>query len=144
MVLSGTQTIPNSATIRNKRIFASRSRRRPRSYLANFVEALAEALFEALVGGLIVGAAGEIVGEAGHVGDLIVEIVGVFVALAVADIFHQSGYGVAEVEGDGISFGFLDVFEDGAVAGVESVGFGRKRKIDGGLRESQMTLGRAE
>ena len=33
-------------------------------YLTNFIEAGAEALFKALVGGLVVGAAGEIVGEA--------------------------------------------------------------------------------
>ncbi len=87
----------------------------------NLVEANAEALFEALVSGLVVGAAGEIVGEAGHVSDFIIEIVGVFVALAVADVFHEAGDGVAEMEGHGIGFGFLDVFEDGAVAGVKSV-----------------------
>jgi hypothetical protein len=59
-----------------------------RLYFANFVEALAQTLLETLVRGLVVGAAGEIVGEAGHVGDSIIEVVGVFVTLAVADIFH--------------------------------------------------------
>ena len=49
---------------------------------------MAEAGFEALVGGLVVGAAGEIVGEAGHVGDFFFEIVGIFVALTIADVFH--------------------------------------------------------
>src|SRR5258707_6854462 len=58
------------------------------SYFTDFVEALAETLLEALVGGLVVGAAGEVVGEAGHVGDFIIELVGVFVALTIADIFH--------------------------------------------------------
>jgi len=38
-------------------------------------------------------------------------------SLGVADILHETGDGVAEMEGDGIGFGLLDVFEDGAVAG---------------------------
>src|SRR5258708_36996180 len=67
-------------------------------YLADFVEALAEALLETLVGGLVVSAAGEIVGEAGHVGDFIIEIVGGFVALTIANIFHQAGDGIADVD----------------------------------------------
>src|SRR5229473_2506789 len=59
-------------------------------YLADFVEALAEALLEALVGWLVIDATGEIVGEAGHVRDFIIEIVGVFVALTIADVFHEA------------------------------------------------------
>src|SRR5258708_36576611 len=144
MVLSGTQTIPNSATIRNKRIFASRSRRRPRSYLANFVEALAEALLEALVGGLVVGAAGEIVGEAGHVGNFIIEIVGVFVAFAVADILHEAGDGIADVERHRFGFGFVNVIDDFAVGSVNGIGFWRERQIDGGLGDGEMSFGGAE
>ena len=38
-------------------------------------EVMRQALLEALVGGLVINAAGEIVGEAGHVRDLVVEIV---------------------------------------------------------------------
>src|SRR6267143_3399415 len=98
---------------------------RARLYLTNFVEASAEALFEALVGGLVVGAAGEIVGEAGHVGDFIIEIVGVFVALAVADIFHEASDGVADVERNRFSLGFVNVVDDLAVGGVDGVGFWR-------------------
>ena len=108
------------------------------------VRAEAEALFEALVGGLVVGAAGEIVGEAGHVGNFFFEIVGVFVAFAVANIFHEAGDGVAEMERDGIGFGFVHVFEDFAVGGVNGIGFWRERKIDGGLREREIAFGGAE
>src|SRR5258706_12838771 len=96
---------------------------RARLYLTNFVEASAEALFEALVGGLVVGAAGEIVGEAGHVGDFIIEIVGVFVALAVADVFHGAGNGVAGVEGHRVSFSLVAVIEELAVGAGRAVGF---------------------
>src|ERR1700674_5257936 len=99
----------------------SRSWRSARFNFSNLFQALAQTLFEALVGRLVVGAAGEIVGEAGHVGDFIIEIVSVLVAFAVADVFHETGDGVAEVEGDGISFRFADVFQDSAVAGVESI-----------------------
>src|SRR5713101_9639259 len=63
-------------------------------YLTDFVEALAEALLETLVGGLVIRAAGEIVGEALHVRDFLVVIVGVLVAFAVADVFHEAGDGV--------------------------------------------------
>jgi len=38
------------------------------------------------------------------------------------------------MERDGIGFGFVDVFEDLAVGGVESVGFWSEGEIDGGLR----------
>src|SRR5260370_32700371 len=82
---------------------------RARLYLTNFVEASAEALFEALVGGLVVGAASEIVGEAGHVCDFIIEIVGVFVALAVDDVFHEARERLAEVERYRVGLGFVNV-----------------------------------
>src|SRR5260370_23382524 len=100
----------------------------PRFYLTNFVEALAEALLEALVGGLVVGAVGAIVGEAGHVGDFIIEVVGVFVALAGADVFHETGDGVADVERHRFGFGFLNVVDDLAVGSVNGIGFWRERE----------------
>ena len=101
-------------------------------------------MLEALVCRFVVGAAGKVVREAGHVGDLVVEIVGVFVAFAVADVFHEAGDGVAKVEWDGIGFGFADIVEDLAVGGVHGVGFGRERKIDDGLREGEVPFGRAK
>jgi len=111
---------------------------------ADFVEAKAEALLEALVGGFVVGAAGKIVREAGHVGDFVFGVVGVLVVFAIADVFHEAGDGVAEMEGDGIGFGFVDVFEDVAVGNVDGVGFGREGEVDGGLGEGEMALGSAE
>src|SRR5712692_1008926 len=113
-------------------------------YFADFVEALAEALLEALVGGLVVGAAGEIVGEALHVGDFVFVVVGVLIAFPVANMFHQACGRVAQVQRDGISFGFVYVFEDFAVSGVQRVGFWRERKVHGGLRERQVAFGRTE
>jgi len=110
----------------------------------DFFEAKAEPLLEALVCGMVVGAAGEIVGEAGHVGDFIIEIVGVFVALAVADIFHEAGDGVADVERHRLGFGFVNVVDDLAVGGINGVGFWREREIDGGLGEGEMAFGRAQ
>src|SRR5258708_23539664 len=104
------------------------------SYFTDFVEALAETLLEALVGGLVVGAAGEVVGEALHVGDFVFGVVGVLVAFAVADMLHQAGDRVAQMQRDGVGFGFVHVVEDFAVSGVQCVGFGRKGKVHGGLR----------
>src|SRR5271157_3919655 len=97
-----------------------------RFYLANFVQASAKTLLEALIGGLVVGAVGEIVGEAGHVGYFFVEIVSVFVAFAVADIFHETGDGVAKMEGHGIGFGFVYVVKDLAIGSVNGIGFWRE------------------
>src|SRR5208282_549230 len=101
----------------------------------------AKALFEALIGGLVVSAAGEIVGEAGHVRELFVEIVGVFVAFAVADIFHEAGDGVAEMQGHGIGFGFVYIIDDFAIGSVNGIGFWRERQIDGGLGEGEIAFG---
>src|SRR2546429_6872783 len=53
---------------------------------------------EALVGGMVVGAAREIVREAEHVGDFFREVVGVFVAVAVAEIFHKASGGIAHID----------------------------------------------
>ena len=86
-------------------------------------------MLEALIGGVIVGTAGEIVGETGHVSDFVFEIVGVFVSLAVAEMLHEAGGGVAQMERDRISLGFVDVVEDFAVSGVDGVGFGCERKV---------------
>src|SRR5260370_33018046 len=60
------------------------------SYFTDFVEALAETLLEALVGGLVVGAAGAVVGEALHVVDVVFGVLGGLVAFAVADMLNQS------------------------------------------------------
>ena len=83
-------------------------------------------MLEALVGGLVVGAAGEIVREAGHVGHSIIEIVSVFVALPVADVFHEAGDGVADVERHRFGLGFVNVIDDLAVGSVNGVGFWRQ------------------
>ena len=80
-------------------------------------------MLEALVCGLVPGAAGEILGQARHVGDLFFEIVGVFVAGAVADVFHEIGGCVAEMERNRTGFSFVNVFEDIAVSSVNGVGF---------------------
>jgi len=81
-----------------------------RFQFANLVQTQTQSLFESLVCRLVVCAAGKVVWEASHVGELVVKIVGVFVAFAIADVFHESGDGVAEVERNGIGFGFADVF----------------------------------
>src|SRR5712691_4633433 len=114
------------------------------SYLTDFIKALAEALLEALVGGVVVGAAGEVVGQALHVGDFVLGVVGVLVAFTVAKMFHQACGRVAQVQRDGIGFGFLHIFEDFAVSGKQRVGFWRERKIHGGVCQRQVAFGRAE
>src|SRR5713226_8126879 len=96
-VMCGRVGLSCAASGRQTRIAATTGRKRficllgvwhsTRFYFTNFVEAGAEALFEALVGGLVVGAAGEVVGEASHVGNFIIEIVGVLVALTIPNIF---------------------------------------------------------
>ena len=93
---------------------------------------------------MVVGAAREIVREAEHVGDFFREVVGVFVAVAVAEIFHKASGGIAHMERHGIGLGFVDVVEDFAVGGVDGVGFGCERKVDGGFGEGEVAFGRTE
>src|SRR5438128_7132994 len=69
---------------------------------------------------MVVGAAREIVREAEHVGDFFREVVGVFVAVAVAEIFHKASGGIAHMERHGIGLGFVDVVEDFAVGDRKS------------------------
>src|SRR5713101_690320 len=84
------------------------------------------------------------VGEALHVGDFFFCVVGVLVAFAVAKMFHQACGRVAQVQRDGISFGFVYVFEDFAVCGVQRVGFWRERKVHGGLLLFLVAMGTTE
>ncbi len=74
----------------------------------------------------------------------LVEIVGVFVALAVADIFHEARDGIAKMQRDGVRFGFVHVFHDFAISSVNGIGFWRERQIDGGLREREIAFGHAQ
>ena len=97
-----------------------------RLYFADFVKALPQARFKALAGGLVVDATGEIVGEASHVGDFIIEIVGVFVAFAVANVFHEPCDGIADVERYRFGLGFVNIIDDLAVGSVNGVGFWRQ------------------
>ena len=68
----------------------------------------------------------------------------VFIAFAVADVFHESGNGVAEVQGNGIGFGFLHVVDDFAIGSVNGIGLWSECEIDGGLGEGEMAFGSAK
>ena len=52
--------------------------------------------FEALISGLVVGAVEEIIGEALHIGEFVLAVVGVLVAFAVIEFFHEFGHAVAD------------------------------------------------
>jgi hypothetical protein len=56
---------------------------------ANFVHSGAQTRLKTLVSRFVVCARGKVVWEAGHVGDFVFEIMGVFVALGIADIFMR-------------------------------------------------------
>src|SRR6202035_2442791 len=110
----------------------------------NVFQTLANAMLEALVGRLVVGAPGEVVRQAPHVRNFLVEIVRVFVALTVADIFHQAGNRVAQVERNWVGLGFVNVFHNLAVGSVEGVGLGRERKIYGSLGQRKIAFRRSD
>src|SRR5207247_11450815 len=93
---------------------------------------------------MVVGAAREIVREAEHVGDCFREVVGVLVAVAVAEIFHKASGGIAPMERHGIGLGLVDVVEDFAAGGVDGDGYRYLRKVDGGYGQRESAFGRTE
>src|SRR5262249_55743180 len=107
--------------------------------------------FKTLIGGVIPGAAGEIVGQALHVRDFFFVVVRVLIVLAVTKIFHEAGWRIAEVQRNGIGFGLLHVFVNCAESSVEGIGFwceGRgfwwEGKVDDGWGEDKIALRWAE
>ena len=76
---------------------------------ADIFHALGEELFAAFLGGLVVAASAEGIGEAVHVSDFALFVVGVEVASAVVEFLHEAGGCVAEVEGDGFLAGVFDL-----------------------------------
>ena len=71
-------------------------------------------------------------------------VVGVLVVAAVVEGLHEFGGGVAEVEGDGLGEGGLEVLLDLAVSFVDGVGFGGEGEVDDGLGEGEVAFGVAE
>ena len=69
---------------------------------------------------------------------------GVLVAGAVAEVGHEAGGRVADVQGDGERAGALDDGAERLGDGVEVVGLGRLREVDDGLREVHVALGVAQ
>ena len=84
---------------------------------------------------MVVAAVLEVVGEALHGRYFAFDVVGVLVVLAVVELLHELGGGVAQVERDGLGGVGFDVGEDFSVGGVDGVGFGREGEVDDGLRE---------
>ncbi len=72
------------------------------------------------------------------------DVVGVLVVLAVVELFHELGGGIAQVEGDGFGGVGFDVGADLAVGGVDGVGFGCEGEVDDGLGEGEFPFGGAE
>ena len=103
-----------------------------------------ELAFAALFCGVVVAAGGERGWEAGHVGDAVFQVVGVLVVLAVVELAHEGGGGVAEVEGDGLGGGGFDVGEDGSVGFVDGVRFGGEGEPGDGLGEGEVAFGVTE
>ena len=61
------------------------------------------------LGGLVVDAVAQIVGQALHVSHFVFEIVRVLVALAVAEVLHQSRGRIAQMQRDGFGGGALHI-----------------------------------
>ena len=105
---------------------------------------VADPFFYAFICGAVVDTVAEIFRKALHIGDLAFYVVGVLIAFAVVQIFHQSGRGVAQMQGNGFGSGLFDIALDVAISGVQRVGFRCYRKIDDGLRECEIAFGHAD
>ena len=108
--------------------------------LPDFFQSLGEKFLAAFGGRLIPGASREAGREAIHVGDAILHVVCVLVALAVSDGLHQNRGSVAKMERNGLGTSGFDVGENLAISGVERVGFGRKGEIHSGFGEGQIAI----
>lgn len=115
-----------------------------RADAANFFEAVAQALLESLGGGVVIDVSLERGRQAGHGCDFFGSVVGILIPFAIADIFHQAGDGVADVQGDRLGGRGAKIAEDVAIGGIDRIGFRSEREIDGGLSEGEMAFGSAE
>ena len=104
-----------------------------------------EARLLACVAGPVVAASKERLGQIGLIGgDVTVVVVGVLVTGAVAQISHQPGGGVAEVQRHGQGAVLLHVGQGAVVGGERGVTLGREREIERRFREGQEALRHAD
>ncbi len=97
-------------------------------YALYFGQSLGDPFFHTLIGRVVIGAILQAVGQALHVGDFLFRVVGVLVALAVAEALHQLSGGVAEVEGNGFGGRLLDIMENRAISRVKRFDLGAAQR----------------
>ena len=54
----------------------------------------------------------EVVRQALHIGELVLGLVGVLIPFAIAEVRHQPGYGIAQMQGDRLRHGLLRIARD--------------------------------
>ena len=103
-----------------------------------------EALFVAFFCREVVFPADEVVRHGLHGGQFVRVVVRKLVTLAVAEVFHQPGGGVAQVQRHGVVAGLLDVFRHFAARPVDGIGFWREGEVHHGFGQMHVAFGHAD
>ena len=101
-------------------------------------------LLEAAAGRPVVLPPLQPLGQAVHAGDRVGRVVGVLVALAVAERLHQPGGRVAQVRGDRLGDVLGGVARRAAVGGVDGVALRCRRQVHRGLGQRGVGFGHPE
>ena len=92
---------------------------------------------------MVVGLVFERLGHALHVGQLVVRVVRILIAVAVTQILHEFGRRVADDKWNGLRKHGQCVLFGALVCDVKRVRFGRERHIDDRLGQMHAALGHA-
>ena len=106
----------------------------------DFVEPLPDARLKSLIGGMVVNAIGEAFRQAGHVRNFFFRIMRVLIAFSVADVLHQAGDCVAQVQRHRLSHCSLQILLNVAIRCINCIRFWRERQIHSGLRQREVAF----
>lgn len=110
-----------------------------------FAQLLADADFESAIDRFVEDLALQAVGQVLLAGrETALLVVRVAIALAVVELLHELGRGIAQMHGHGPRAVFLDQRAHRVVGRVDRVRLRRHREIDHALRQREFALGRAQ
>lgn len=108
------------------------------------VQALFEAPLIALLSRAVIAVPDQIVWHGLHVGDFVLVEMRQLVALAVANFLHELGRGVAQMQGNWLVHGLLDILGSSQACLVNGIGLGCQRQVNHCLGQVNVALWHAQ